>query len=112
MSVPLVLISFALFGVSGKFFQKCVYRYSKFESLFFHVFLWTVGGERAVDGGLWNVWGVFFFDWYFFFYLNFSFGKTQQKTKIVWACTKFNWFGVYNDVLFLFAIDEIHFGHL
>jgi hypothetical protein len=46
-----------------------------------------------------------------FFTLNFSFGKTQQKTKIVWACTKFNWFGVYNDVLFLFAIDKIYFGH-
>jgi hypothetical protein len=77
---------------------------------------WNV--ERGTwNGGLWTVdcglWEFSFFDLvlFSFFTLNFSFGKTQQKTKIVWACTKFNWFGVYNDVLFLFAIDKIYFGH-
>ena len=78
MSVPLVLIGFALFGVSGKFCQKCVYRYSKLFLVvqvwkFFFVFfgIWNVKrGTWTVDCGLWTVdCGLFLFlTWYYFLF--------------------------------------------
>jgi hypothetical protein len=73
MSVPLVLIGFALFGVSGKFCQKCVYRYSK---LFLVVQVWKVFfvffGIWNVKRGTWNVerglWEFSFFDLEYFLF--------------------------------------------